>query len=203
MRVQQIIAGLVILVVLALGTHRAMQPNLGLLKFRAEGNIAYGHGTTDDRSVPMMNKFFKEYPEVDTLVFGKMGGTSDADMNLRIAYEIRRRGLKTVLTDRSYIASGAVDLFLAGVERTATCKSMIGVHSWSYASGRGAEMISPKDTGGKDRRQKIQEKFLTDMGIDPAFYVFTRDASEPEDVYILRPDDIARFGLLTEPLKCG
>ncbi len=202
MKTQQIIAAIVIIVVLALGTHRAMQPNLGLLKFRAEGNVAYGHGSTDDRSVPMMRKFFKEHPEVDTLIFGKMSGTRDADMNLRIAYEIRRRGLKTVLTDRSYIASGAVDLFLAGVERTATCKSMIGVHSWSYPSGRGAEMISPKDLG-RDRRQKLHEKFLTDMGIDPAFYVFTREASEPEDVYILTPEDINRFGVTTEPLVCG
>ena len=117
----------------------------------------------------------RDSPYVDTLVFKKMPGTQDADSNLKLAYDIRRRGLNTHIESNSVIASGAVDLFLAGNKRTMDCGALIGVHSWSVAGGRSTIRISPTDMG-IDRRQKYQEKFLSDMGIDPAFYAFTRAA---------------------------
>ena len=127
---------------------------------------------------------------------GKMPGTKNADMNIRIAREIRKRGLKTHLPKNGFIASGAVDLFLAGTQRTMDCGGMIGVHSWGLTGDRTGR-ISPK-TIGVDRRQKFHEKFLRDMGIDPAFYVFTREAAEPNDLHFMSAEEISRFGLLTE-----
>jgi len=73
---------------------------------------------------------------------------------------------------------------------------MIGVHSWGLTGDRTGQ-ISPR-TIGIDRRQKFHEDFLKDMDIDPSFYVFTREAAPPDDLYFLTADDIARFGLLTE-----
>jgi len=130
MRTQKIIAAGLIAIMFAVGIHGALQPDAGLLKFRAVDNMAYGNGNTNGMSVAMVRDFLDENPQVDTLVMGKMPGTKDADMNTRIAREIRARGLKTHLPKNGFIASGAVDLFIAGTERTMECGGMIGVHSW-------------------------------------------------------------------------
>jgi hypothetical protein len=197
MRLQQIIAGSLVAIMFAIGIYNALQPDAGLLKFRAVDNLAYGNGNTNGMSVSMVRAFLDENPQVDTLVMGKMPGTKDADMNIKIAREIRKRGLKTHLPRNGFIASGAVDLFLAGTQRTMECGGMIGVHSWGLTGDR-TGTISPK-TIGVDRRQKFHEKFLRDMGIDPAFYVFTREAAEPSQLHFMSAEEIARFGLLTEP----
>jgi len=202
MKIQQTIAILLIGIGAIVAVNQAMKPDAGLLKFRVKDNVAYGYGGTTDWSVHSVKSFLNDNPQVDTLVLKKMPGTQDADMNIRIARDIRKRGLKTHLDSDSFIASGAVDLFLAGTERTMECGALIGVHSWSMSGRRDTIRISPKDLG-TDRRQKLQETFLRDMGVDPAFYAFTREAAEPEKLHFLTPEEINRFGLLTEPVDCG
>ena len=201
MKTQQIITAIVIFIGAAVAIYGATRPDVGLLKFKVKNNIAYGYGGTDGRSVAAVKKLMKEHPYVDTLVFKKMPGTQDADMNLRLARDIRKRGLNTHIESNSVIASGAVDLFLAGAQRTMECGALIGVHSWSVAGARSTIRISPQDMG-TDRRQKHHEKFLTDMGIDPAFYAYTRAAAEPEKIHYMSMDEIRRFDLLTEYPNC-
>lgn len=173
-----------------------MKPNEADMRFKVQGDVAYVLGGTDTNSITKMTNFIARHPEVKTLVLKYMPGTSDADMNLRMARRIRAAGLNTHLARDSYIASGAVDLFLAGVERTMDCGARIGVHSWSLGG-----KFSPRDLGG-DRRQRYHESFLRDMGIDPAFYVFTREAAPPESIHVLTGDEIKRFDLLTEDSGC-
>jgi len=201
MKTQQVITIILIAIGAVVAIYGATRPDVGLLKFKVKDNIAYGYGGTDGRSVAAVKKLMKDHPYVDTLVFKKMPGTTDADMNLRLARDIRRRGLNTHIEANSVIASGAVDLFLAGKRRTMECGALIGVHSWSIAGARSTIRISPKDMGGDDR-QKHHEKFLTDMGINPAFYAFTRAAAEPEDIHYMSMDEIRRFDLLTAYPDC-
>lgn len=197
-----LIAFILVGIGMAVAIYKAAQPNVGLLKFKVKDNLAYGYGYTDARSVHQVSQFLDENPHVDTLVLGKISGTHDADMNIRLARHIRKLGLNTHLQKGSYIASGGVDLFLAGVERTMDCGAFIGVHAWSIGGARDTIRISPNDIGWDDR-QKYHEKFLRDMGIDPGFYAFTRAAAEPEDLHYLTADEIKRFGILTEALECG
>ncbi|NNE56863.1 MAG: hypothetical protein HKN36_02040 [Hellea sp.] len=168
------------------------------LRFKVRGDRALVYGTTDSLSLGTMRSFIRDNPQVETLVLHRMSGTKDSATNLRIAREIRDARLKTHLLPNSYIASGAVDLFIAGTERTMECGAMIGVHSWSIGD---KERFSPKDIGF-DRSQPKHERFLREMGIDPAFYVFTREAAEPEDIYVMKMDEIERYGLLTNRKGC-
>ncbi len=202
MKTQQIITAILLAIGAAVAIKGAMKPDLGLLKFKVKGNIAYGNGFTDDRSVGVVRKLLNENPNIDTLVLKKMSGTKDGDRNILLARDIRKRGLKTHLESNSAIASGAVDLFLAGKRRTMECGALIGVHSWSISGARYTIRISPKDMGG-DTRQKYHEDFLSDMGIDPAFYAFTRAAAEPEDIHYMSMEEIKRFDLLTEYPNCN
>ncbi len=166
------------------------------LRFSVKGNTAILDGGTDSRSFTEMKTFLNDNPEVEHLILRNMPGTTDAMTNLKIARMIRKRGLSTHLQKRSRIASGAVDLFISGVRRTMECGAKIGVHSWSV-DGR----IGPKLMGA-DYNQPVHEEFLSDMGIDPAFYVFTREASEPESIYIMKYSEIEQYGLLTQSAGC-
>lgn len=200
-RRQQIIVLVLLLIVAATAIYQVTRPNAGGIRFEIteddEGQTAYVNGGTDRSSYGITKRFLDDNPQITRLILQRMPGTSDADTNLRIARLIRNRGLTTHLERRSYIASGAVDLFLSGIERTMDCGAKIGVHSWSFHSQNNIGVYSPKNLGTDDRRP-IQEKFLRDMGIDPAFYVFTRDAADADSIYILLPKDVARFDLLTE-----
>ena len=192
----EIIAALAVIVVLLVGVMQ-MRPNPDLLRFEVQGNRAYGYGFTDDRSIGVISKLRRQHPQVDTLVLMDMPGTRDADMNLQLARRIRKAGLKTHLQADSYIASGAVDLFLAGERRTMECGAKIGVHAWS------AFGVLDAQEAFYDDRQKSHEHFLTEMGIDKSFYAFTRSAAPADGIYWLTATDIERFGLLSEAVECG
>lgn len=195
MKTQQIIAGVLAAFILLFATYQATRPDPSLLRFEVQGERAYGYGTTDDRSINVINKLIKENPQVKTLVLKAMPGTKDADINLIIARRIRKAGLKTHLESDSRIASGAVDLFLAGATRTMECGARIGVHSWAMA-------IYEPEAGKYDRRKSRQEDFLRDMGITPDFYVFTRDAAPATNIHIMSAAEINQFNLLSQRLTC-
>lgn len=191
-------------IIAAVAIPKAMKPDAGLLKFKVRGDVAYGYGSTNSRSFTDFKKFLRDNPQVRTLVLSKMPGTQDGVTNLKIARLIRKEGLNTRLDSDSWIASGAVDLFIAGTERTMECGALIDVHSWSINT-RGAMVRGPTyhpGNLGQDQYRKSHEDFLSDMGVDPAFYVFTRESALPEDIYYLKPAEIERFGLLTQPVDC-
>ena len=204
MKRQQIITALLIAVLLGSAIYKATRPDAGLLKFRVQGTTAYGYGTTDSRSYGVIKRLVRDHPQVETLVFKNMPGTKDVDTNLKIARNIRKAGLNTHLEGNSFIASGAVDLFLSGKTRTMECGAMIGVHTIHYYNEGALTKGKSFHPGnmGRDPFQKRNEAFLRDMGIDPAFYEFSRDKALPEDLYYLTPADINRFDLLGRTLTC-
>lgn len=193
---QQIITFGLLVIGALFAISQALKPNEADLRFSVQGDTAYVFGGTDTNSILKMTNFIAKNPGVENLVLKYMPGTSDADMNLRIARQIRDAGLTTHLASDSYIASGAVDLFLAGTQRTMECGASIGVHSWSL----GGE-FSPAQLG-TDRRQKYHERFLRDMGIDETFYVFTREAAPPESIHVMSMAEIRQYKLLTQDPEC-
>ena len=133
-RRQQIIVLVLLLIVASVSIYKVTRPGHGTIRFEIDGQTASVYGGTDSTSYSVTKRFLDDNPQVRHLVLKRMPGTVDADTNLRIARMIRRRGLSTHLERRSYIASGAVDLFLSGTARTMDCGAKIGVHSWSYHS---------------------------------------------------------------------
>lgn len=183
-------------IVFGTAIYSATRPDSDLLRFEVRGDFAYGYGTTTDRSVSQMSKFIRKNPDVQTLVYRTMPGTRDSRANIAIARKIRRAGLATHLEADSMIASGAVELFIAGSPRTMACGARIGVHAWGTSMGYGAQDVS------WDTSKGLHEAFLREMGIDPDFYSFTKNAAPPEVTYWLSAADIERFGLLTEDPGC-
>ena len=184
------VVGLILLV--AVLTNR---PSPDLLRFEVEGSKAYGYGYTDGRSQGVVRQLLRDHPEVETLVLVNMPGTRDVTSNTRLARDIRRAGLDTELRADSRIASGAVDLFLAGVDRTVECGAMIGVHAWG-SSGFDAQDVR------WDNHRSYARDFLSDMGVDPNFYDFRTQSAGSDSIHWMSVEEINRWGVASRPLSC-
>ncbi|MGB6229783.1 MAG: hypothetical protein WBF53_06600 [Litorimonas sp.] len=157
-----------------------------------EDTIAYAHGGTDHHSFADVRRQLDANPQLETIVLRHVPGTSHLGENTRIAQMIRARGLDTRLERDSFIASGGVDLFLAGETRTMECGARIGVHSWQNQDGD-----SPR-TLGFDPIQERMEAFHASLDVDPRFYAFARDAAPHASLYYLDRDDLAEFDILSD-----
>jgi len=167
------------------------------LSFEVSGQSAIVRGTTDSHSHNLLKDFMRENPNVKTLVLQSMPGTQDMDTNRRVVLGIRSAGLATHVPADGYIASGAVDWFIAGKPRTVECGARIGVHSWGTKTGeRGDKTLY-------DGQLRTQRYFLEKMDVDPDFYQFTRSAAGPNDIYWLTVDDMLRYGLIDTDPGCG
>ena len=189
---------LIPLIVVAMFVWEGFQPPSlasGRFTLVVDGSTAHAYGTTDTKSFDDVRRVLAEHPQIDTIVLRDVPGTKDMFTNTRIARMIRARGIDTHLTRSSRIASGGVDLFLSGEERTMECGARIGVHSWKNTDGD-----TPKSLGFDPALPYMQE-FHAEIGVDPGFYPFARDASPHEFIYQLRPEDIERFELLSEPCE--
>ena len=161
----------------------------------AEATTAYAYGSTDGGSYLDVERWLDAHPQVDTIVLRHVPGTLDMQRNVDIARLIRARGIDTHLEHDSFIASGGVHLFLAGKTRSMECGAAIGVHSWQNTDGDTPESL------GFDPAEPYMTDFHTEMGIDPGFYGFSRDASPHEAIYILRPEEITDYSLLSAPCE--
>jgi len=167
------------------------------LSFEVSGQSAIVRGTTDSHSHNLLKDFMRENPNVKTLVLQSMPGTQDMDTNRRVVLGIRSAGLATHVPADGYIASGAVDWFIAGKPRTVECGARIGVHSWGTKTGeRGDKTLY-------DGQLRTQRYFLEKMDVDPDFYQFTRSAAGPNEIYWLTVDDMLRYGLIDTDPGCG
>ncbi|MEM8950013.1 MAG: hypothetical protein AAGA21_14110 [Pseudomonadota bacterium] len=136
---------------------------------------------------------FERQPEIDTLVLTAMPGSVDDETTFKMARWLRDKGIKTHLLSRSVIASGAVDLFLAGTERTAEVGAQLGVHSWS--DGRQDAKDLSRDHGG----HQLNASYVEAMLGEDAFYWYTIDAAPSEELHWLGRAEVAEFSLLTSP----
>ncbi|KIN77444.1 hypothetical protein [Sulfitobacter mediterraneus] len=132
-------------------------------------------------------------PQITVVVQGVMPGSLDDQAVLRMGYFLRDRRLNTHLTAQSEIYSGAVDLFLAGVRRTAQNGAVIGVHSWADGFGEGSSY--PKDAA----EHQANAQYTRDMLGSDAFYWFTLQAAPSDGIHEMTRGELARFGVLTQP----
>ncbi|MEP5730961.1 MAG: hypothetical protein ABJL67_16515 [Sulfitobacter sp.] len=166
----------------------SFEPN----SYRVEGTKLFMDGEISPRSPAGFEAVIDDHPQVDTVVLMDMPGSVDEDAVHALGYFIRDVGLKTHLTPQSEIYSGAVDLFLAGFERTMTCCAVIGVHDWTDDVRTGSSF--PAQSWQHDANVAYFETMLG----DDAFYWFTLQAASPDEIHIMTNAEIKRFGLLTQ-----
>jgi len=160
--------------------------------FEIEGNVASMYGTIVSTTPARVLELILEHPEVTTIRLVDVPGSLDDEANLRAARYVHAHGFKTIVPAGGEIASGGTDFFLAGTRRAIEEGALLGVHSWSSVTDSGADVA--KD----DPEHELYLDFYRDIDIEEEFYWFTLGAAGPDDIHWMTPEDIARYGVVTD-----
>jgi hypothetical protein len=131
------------------------------------------------------------FPGLSRLELVDCPGSLDEEANLALARMVRRAGMSTHVPAGGSVRSGAVELFLAGVSRSAHPTAEFGVHSWRDEDGREAN-----DYAANDPVHREYLDYYREIGMDTAkaraFYAMT-NATGFDEVRYLTKADMARY----------
>lgn len=152
-------------------------------------------GVIDSDTPTHWDNFIAAFPNTNELIMKDCPGSTDDAANLKASRKIRQQGVAIHLPADAEIASGAVDLFLAGITRTREAGSKIGVHSWSDRKN------SATDFPEGHEEHQIYIDYYLEMGFSQneaeAFYYFTINAASADDMHWMTDSEIEKYGLLT------
>ena len=161
-----------------------------------DANTAIMNGVIGSNTPKHWDNFIAANPNTTKIIMKNCPGSEDDTANLEAARKIRQQGVAIHLPADAEIASGAVDLFLAGTTRTREAGSKIGVHSWSDGGNKEATDFPV----GHENHQPYIE-YYKEMGFSQtdseAFYYFTINAAKAADIHWMTDAEIVQYKLLT------
>lgn len=156
-----------------------------------DGRTARMAGSVTGATPHQFAAMLSAHPALQRIELVDCPGSLDEEANLRLARMIRRAGLATHIPEGGSVRSGAVELFLAGVTRSAHPTAEFGVHSWRDEVGNEA-----RDYPADDPVHAEYLNYYREMGLDAdtarAFYAMT-NASGYDEIRYLTKADIARY----------
>ncbi len=193
-----ILSFMLVLVLSACGGSSSDTDNAGLddyepVSFTVDGNKAVMTGTIDSRLKNTLEDMLDNNPAVTTIEMQNVPGSADDDANLVASRIVRARGINTHVPANGVIASGGVDFYLAGLQRTLVEGAQIGVHSWADGDGTAGSDF-PMDSS---EHQKYLD-YYTEMGIPLEFYWFTLTAAPPESIHNMTAAEITQYSVTTD-----
>lgn len=166
----------------------------GSSEIQIEGDKAYLNGGLGTRTYNQIFDLIAEHPEVNTIVEVDVPGSINDDINMQTGRLIRQAGLNTYVPGNGRIASGGVDLFCAGVNRTIEKGAKVGVHSWAGEDIQAADL--PEDSPLHDNQIAYFNEMLgSPLGRN--FYFYTINAAPAADMHNMSQEEIIHWQLGT------
>ena len=160
-----------------------------------DANTAIMNGVIGTNTPQHWDNFVAAFPDVSTLIMQDCPGSENDEANLVASRKIRTQNITIHLPADAEIASGAVDMFLAGTTRTRESGSKIGVHSWSDGNNDATAF----EVGHANHQSYIE--YYKEMGFSQedaeAFYYFTINAAPASDIHWMTDAEIEQYKLLT------
>ena len=129
-------------------------------------------GSTDVSSPAYFDAMLRDFPAIERLDMIEAPGTSNDIANLAVGRRIREAGIATHVPNGGSVRSGAVELFLAGKERTLEEGAQFAVHSWLDNHGREAD-----DFAADHPAHRLYLDYYIEMGMTESqardFYAMT------------------------------
>lgn len=148
-------------------------------------------GEVDSNSPSQFKDMLKAHPGIRVLELIDCPGTVDDGANLVLGRMIRSHGVATDVPSGGSVRSGGVEIFLAGVNRSAAPDAEFGVHSWKDESGH-----QPGDFPLDAPANKVYLDYYREMGLmaEDAEELYALTNSVPhEEMLWLRTKDIKPF----------
>jgi len=140
-------------------------------------------GETDATTPGYFRAMMRDFPDLEQLDMVECPGTRDDRANLQVGRMIRAAGLVTHVPAVGSVRSGAVELFLAGVERDIAQGAEFAVHSWMDAYGREAD-----DFGMHAQENRQYLDYYREMGMSAeqarSFYAFTNSVPHARALWL-------------------
>jgi hypothetical protein len=154
-------------------------------------------GILDSNSFSQFNQMLNEHPEIKTIFFDQAPGSVDDDVTAQLGNRIRDLNFDTHIVSNGIIASGAVDLFLAGHNRTRSSNTDIGVHSWVDSDGNEGSVFPPNSSA-----HDFYINYYLSIGMRSQlandFYFFTINTADSNSLHFMDESEIQLYEIFTE-----
>ena len=142
---------------------------------------------TDERSPAQFTAMLAAYPGITMLEMIDSPGTEDDRANLALGRMIHARGMSTHVPAGGSVRSGGVELFLAGVRRSAHPQAEFAVHAWADEDGR-----QPQDYAVNAPENRAYVDYYKAMGMTApqaaAFYAMTNSVPHEDAKWLTATD---------------
>tara|TARA_B100000683_G_C12394660_1_gene517031 strand:+ start:522 stop:1043 length:522 start_codon:yes stop_codon:yes gene_type:complete len=160
------------------------------LQFEVNGTVAIMNGELTSDAPDQVATLLEENPNIEWIELQNCPGSLDDHSALEASRMIRSANINTRVPINGEIASGAVDFFIAGVQRTVVEGGKVGVHSWSNGDVEGSEVPE------SDSEHDLYLNFYEDMGISSDFYWFTLNAASSDGLHYMTQDELREYELI-------
>ena len=168
----------------------------GIFTVLEDGATLEMNGTIGSSSLINFNKLESTFPDVNNINIKNCDGSSDDDVNLKLSAKVHQKKINIHLMDNGEIASGGVDFFIAGKQRTKGSNTKIGVHSWAGKN----ETATDFPIGHNNHLPYIN--YYVDVGFTQQqaedFYYFTINAAPAESIHWMTESEITQYNLITK-----
>ncbi len=170
------------------------EEDYGIFSFQDDQTVIMD-GLIDSDIATYWNNYISDHPNTVRMIMNDCPGSTDDDANWEAAKSIYANQIDIHLTSTSVIASGAVDLFMAGNVKTREAGSKLGVHAWS--DGNGTEATEYPE-GHIEHQDAIA--YYQDIGYSlkeaESFYYFTINAAAAADIHWMTDSEIELYKVL-------
>lgn len=166
--------------------------------FVIDGTRAKMYGVIGSSSLNVFNTLTRDYPAVKEVSMVNVPGSQDDETNLKLGRALRAAKLNTRINSDGLIASGGVDLFLAGIERVVQNGARIGVHSWAGEDDNG-NRVEGRLLPRNHPEHRIYLDYYRDIEFPnyEEFYFFTLAAAPASSIHIMTPEEITQWKIAT------
>ncbi len=157
------------------------------------------NGDIGSSSLKHFEELIRKNPKVKLININEVPGSTDDETNLKLSKKVYDLKISTHILDNGLIASGGVDFFLAGSERSIGDNVRIGVHSWGGIDDQGNKVSATDFPEGHEYHQPYIDYYIS-IGFSQeearSFYYFTIFAAPPEDIHWMTNDEIEKYKIL-------
>jgi hypothetical protein len=168
----------------------------GIFKVLDDDTTVEMNGVIGSASLKNFNALVAAFPNINKVNINQCDGSEDDETNLLLSKRVYDLNMNTHLLNNGLIASGGVDFFLAGVERTIGTNTQIGVHSWSDG---GSVQATDFPVGHANHLPYIN--YYVSVGFTQQqaenFYYFTINAASADSIHWMTEVEISQYNLVT------
>ena len=148
-------------------------------------------GEINSNTLLAFEEVLDQNPNTRWLVFYEAPGSSDDEVNLQVGQRLHQEGIHTRVASGGSIASGAVDLFLAGDLRILEANAQVGVHSWSTGTREATDF--PVDSEEHQPYIQYYQSIGMSEQLASDFYFFTINAAPAADIHWMTEAELTRY----------